>query len=64
MMDEMLSLVIVGLCIAAFLIILLGVGSFFGGDWELVAQGVASFIMVIVGFVYGCIVVTIVMGKK
>lgn len=55
-MDEMLTIVIIGLCIFCFLAILLGIGTFYGGDWQLIAQGVTSVILIIVGFAFGCFV--------
>lgn len=63
-MDEMYAVVGIGLCIFAFLIILLGLGSFYGGEWELVAQGVTKFILLIVAFSFGAYVLVKVMGKR
>ena len=41
-MDEAFALVGVGLCVFAFCIILLGLGSWQGGNWEAIAQAVIS----------------------
>ena len=63
-MDEMYAIIGIGISVFAFLIILLGLGSFYGGDWELVAQGVTQFILIIVGFAFGAYVLVKVMGKR
>ena len=63
-MDEMYAIIGIGISVFAFLIILLGLGSFYGGNWELVAQGVTKFILLIVGFAFGAYVLVKVMGKR
>ncbi len=55
-MDEMYVIIGIGLCVFAFLAILLGLGEFYGGDWETVAQGVTKFILIIVGFSFAAYV--------
>ena len=55
-MDEMFSIISIGVCIFIFLALLLGIGSFYGGEWELVSQGVAKFFLLIVGFAFGAYV--------
>lgn len=63
-MDEMYAVIGIGLCIFAFLIILLGLGSFYGGDWELVAQGVTQFILIVVGFAFAVYVLVKLMERR
>lgn len=63
-MDEMYAILGIGLCIFAFLLILLGIGSFYGGDWELIAQGVTQFILIVVGFAFGCYVLVKVLERN
>ena len=63
-MDEMYAIIAIGLCIFAFLIILLGLGSFYGGNWELVAQGVTKFLLIIVGFSFAAYVLVNLMGRR
>jgi len=63
-MDEMYAIIGIGLCVFAFLAILLGMGSFYGGDWETVSQGVTKFILIIVGFSFACYVLVNLMGKR
>lgn len=55
-MDEILAVVGIGLCICIFLIIIVSIGSFYGGSWDLVAQGVTKFILLIVAFSIGAFV--------
>ena len=55
-MNEAFAIVGIGLCIFIFCGILLGIGSFYGGDWELVSQGVTQFILLVVGFAFGAYV--------
>lgn len=63
-MDEMYAVLGIGLCIFVFLVILLGLGSFYGGDWELVAQGVTKFILIITGFSFAVYVLVKLMGRR
>jgi hypothetical protein len=56
-LDEVYALIAIGLCIFAFLLVLLGIGEFYGGDLKTIAEGVAKFVMIIVAFAYGCFVV-------
>ena len=63
-MNEMFAIIGIGLCVFAFLLILLGIGSFYGGDWELVAQGVSKFILIVVGFSFAAYVLVRLMGKR
>lgn len=63
-MDEMYAVLGIGLCVFAFLAILLGLGSFYGGNWELVAQGVTKFILIIVGFAFAAYVLVKLMEKR
>jgi len=60
----MYALLGIGLCVFAFLLVLLGIGSFYGGAWETVAQGIAKFILIIVGFAYGCYVLVKVLERR
>lgn len=55
-MDDWIGLISVGVCIFVFLAILLGIGSFYGGDWETVSIGVAKFFLLIVGFAFAAFV--------
>lgn len=63
-MDEMFAIVGIGVCVFAFLIILLGIGSFYGGDWQLIAQGVTQFILIVVGFAFGCYVLVKILERR
>lgn len=63
-MDELYALIGIGICIFAFLLVLLGIGSFYGGDWELIAQGISKFILIIVGFAFGSYVLVKVLERK
>ena len=63
-MNEMFAVIGIGLCVFAFLLILLGIGSFYGGDWELVAQGVSKFILIVVGFAFASYILVNLMGKR
>lgn len=64
MMDDIFQPIVVGLCIFIFALILTGIGSFYGGDWETVAQGVTMFLLIIVGFYYGALVLMKVLGRN
>jgi len=63
-MDEVYAIVGIGLSLFAFLLILLGIGSFYGGDWELIAQGVTKFILIVVGFSFGCYVLVKILERR
>jgi ABC-type transport system involved in multi-copper enzyme maturation permease subunit len=54
MANEMYVVIGIGLCIFAFLALLLAIGEAYGGDWLLISQGVTTFIFIIVGFAVGC----------
>lgn len=56
MMDELYAVLSIGVCIFLFLLVILALGSFYGGSWELIAQGVTPFILLIVGFSFGAYV--------
>jgi hypothetical protein len=62
-MDDTYALIAIGLCIFAFLLVLLGVGSFYGGDMNTIAIGVTKFILLIVAFAYGAFIVWRLMKK-
>lgn len=55
-MDDMFAVIGIGLSIFAFLLVLLAVGDYLGGQWQTIAQGVTPFILLIVGFALGCFV--------
>ena len=63
-MNEMFAILGIGLSVFCFLMLLLGLGEFYGGDWETVAQGVTVFILVIVGFALGAFVLMKVVEKR
>jgi len=63
-MDEMFAVVGIGLCLFAFLLVLLGLGSFYGGEWEIIAQGVTKFMVLVVGFAFGAYVLFKIMGRR
>lgn len=64
-MDDVYALVGIGLCIFAFLLLLLGIGAWLGGDWEAVATGITPFILIITGFAYGCFILwRLVTGRR
>jgi len=63
-MDEAAAVIIIGLCIFAFLLVLLGIGEFYGGQWSLVAQGVVKFILIILGVCFAAFVLVKLMEKK
>lgn len=48
--DEVFTVVVVGLSVLIFSLILLGLGSWYGGNWEAVAQGIVAFMGVVVAF--------------
>jgi hypothetical protein len=55
-MDDVYVIIVIFLCIFGFLLVLLGMGSFYGGDMNTIAQGVSKFILLITGFAFGCFV--------
>jgi len=63
-MDELVAIISIFLCIFCFLALLLGLGSFYGGDWQLVAQGVTNVILIIVGFAFACFVLVKIVGRR
>lgn len=63
-MDEAYALIGIGLAFFSLLIIIMGVGTFYGGEWELVAQGLTQFMLLAVAFSFGVYVVVKVMGKR
>jgi hypothetical protein len=63
-MDEASAILGIGVCLFAFLAVLLGIGSFYGGDWQLVAQGITQFFLIIVGFSFGAYVLIKIMEKR
>lgn len=64
--DElMLKVVVVGVCIFAFLAIMLVFGFYYGGDtWNTVAQGVAKFIIVITVAIMAFFVIIHLAGRR
>lgn len=64
MKDEGAALLIIGVCIFMFAALLLGIGSVYGGSWEVVAQGVIGFIVVITCFAFGCYVAVQLMERR
>jgi hypothetical protein len=59
----MAALITIGVLIVGFLLVLIGLGEFYGGNWEIVAQGVTNFILIIVGFAFACFVIIKVIDK-
>ena len=47
---------VIGICLAifCFLMLLLGVGAYFGGSWVFVTQGVTKYIFVVTVFSLAC----------
>jgi hypothetical protein len=62
--DEMLGLILIGVCIFIFLAIIVFFGSFYGEPWNTVAQGVAKFIIIITIFAYGVYIVVHLAGRR
>lgn len=62
-MDDIYQPLTVGLAAFLFILVLTGIGSFYGGDWQLVAQGVTMFILIIVGFYVGAWVLFQLIGR-
>lgn len=63
-MDEMAAVLGIGVCLFAFLLVLLGIGSAAGGDWALIAEGVATFFAIIVMFCFGAFVLVKLMERR
>lgn len=55
-MDDVYVLIGIGLSIFAFLLMLLGIGAYAGGDWDTVAKGITPFILIITGFAFACFI--------
>lgn len=55
-MSEAYQIVAIGLSILAFLLILLSLGAWAGGNWEAISQAVSSLILVIIGFCFAAYV--------
>lgn len=53
--DEVFTVVVVGLAVLIFSLILLGLGSWYGGNWEAVAQGIVAFMGIVVAFYIGAL---------
>ena len=62
-MDEAFSLLGVGLSVFAFAVILLCLGTYAGGNWEAVSQGITLFLLIVVGFFFAAYVLKNVMEK-
>jgi hypothetical protein len=60
----LLGVVAIGICILAFLAILLAFGEFYGGTWQIVAQGVAKFTIVITVFALAVYVAVYLAGRR
>ena len=63
-MDEAYAVITIGISIFLFLLVLLGIGEFYGGEWSTVAQGVAKYILLVVGFAFGIYVLVKLMGRR
>jgi len=63
-MNELYAILAIFICLFGFLLLLLGLGSVYGGDWELVAQGVTKFIVLILIFAFAAYVLVKVMGRR
>lgn len=55
-MNEPYALIVIGVCIFGFLLLLIGIGSVYGGSWETVASGVATFTVIITIFSFAAYV--------
>jgi len=63
--DElMLKVIVVGICIFAFLAAMLVFGSYYGDPWEAVAQGVAKFIFVLTVAILAFFVIVHLTGRR
>lgn len=63
-MDDMYAVIAIVLCIFAFLLVLLGLGEFYGGEWSLIAQGLAKFILLVMAFCFGAFVLVRLVGRR
>lgn len=63
-MNELYAVLSIFICIFVFLLLLLGLGSFYGGDWEVVAQGVTQFIVIVTVFAFAAYVLVKVMERR
>jgi len=63
-MNELYAILGIGICLFLFLLVLLGLGSFYGGDMEIIASGVTQFILLIVAFAFGAYVLVSLMGRR
>lgn len=64
MMDELYAVLGIGVCVFLFLLVILGLGSFYGGDWDTVAKGVTSFILIVVCFAFAAFVLVKLMERR
>lgn len=64
MMDDIFQPLVVGLAAALFILILTGIGEFYGGDWQTVAQGVTMFILIVVGIYVAAWVLFQITGRR
>ena len=62
-MDELYALFTAGLSIFIFALILLGLGSYAGGNWEAISQGITVFLFIVIGFFYAAYILVNVMRK-
>lgn len=62
--NEMLAVIIIGLVIFAFCLVLLAFGSFYGGNWEIVAQAVAKYVVVLTVIGIGIYVLFSIAGRR
>lgn len=63
-MNEMFAVLGIGIALGCFLLVILALGSFAGGDWEAVAQGVTLFFAIIVTFCLGAFGLVKVMERR
>jgi len=63
-MDDIYQPLTVGLAALLFILVLAGIGEFYGGDWQTVAQGVTMFILIIVGFYVGAWTLMQLIGRR
>lgn len=55
-MDDVYAIIGIGLSIFAFLLLLMGIGAYAGGDWETVAIGITPYMIIITGFAFACFI--------
>ena len=63
MADTVISVIGILVAIFSFLLVLLAVGQYFGGDWSSVTQGVAKFILIITVFGLACFALFQLVGR-